>query len=95
MVKPLSMSKPQPDEVTRTVWEEASAIGQAIQLQKFAASTYPPDVKAPEMPEEMKMVIDSKTIGKIWRARVGRANRWWYGWHPEEALAKALAAPRK
>lgn len=72
------------------VWEEASEMGPVVQVQKFSASTTPVDVKCIDMPEEMHNKIDRKNVGRVWRARIGRAHRWWYGWSAEEALRKAL-----
>lgn len=74
------------------VWEAAKECPKSIEVQKFSASTYPPDVKAPEMPEDMKTAVTKGAVGLVWRARVGRARRWWYGWCAEEALSKALSA---
>ncbi len=61
-----------------------------MQIQKFSATTYPPDVKSLEMPEAMRDALDRDTVGKVWRCRLGRDRRWWYGWTAREAVEKAL-----
>lgn len=76
--------------MTMDIWEEASGLAPVIQVQKFSMTTAPIDVKCIDMSEEMHNQIDRSNVGRVWRARIGRAHRWWYAWTAEEALRKAL-----
>ena len=72
------------------IWEEASAAPYSIQIQKFSGTTYASDLKDPNIPATMRAAITNANVGKIWRARVGRNTRWWYGWSAEQAVEYAL-----
>jgi hypothetical protein len=75
-----------------SIFENAQEYAHAIHIQKFSSTTYPIDVKSPEMPEEMRSVLSRANIGLVWRARAGKGRRWWYGWSADEALQKALGS---
>jgi hypothetical protein len=64
----------------------------SVWLQKYSTTSFHPDVQSECMPEDMRAAFRSRecSVGSVWRARVGRTRRWWYGWTGEEALTKAL-----
>lgn len=72
------------------VFATASLSHHSVQLQKFSGATNPGDIQSPEMSEEMRARITRSTVGKVWRARIGRQRRWHYGWDACEALRNAL-----
>ncbi len=74
----------------KTVFELAGDEPHSVFVQKFSATTYVADFKDVKLPTAMRRELDRKTIGSLWRARVGRAGRWYYGWSAEEALRQAL-----
>lgn len=83
------------EAVVVTLQEQANTEVRSIFIQKFSAMTYPPDCKY--VPEEIKEAIQHArhTIGKVWRAKIGRAGKWHYAWDYYTALKLALEAPTK
>lgn len=90
-VRALASRETSPDEWI-AVFTMASLSQQCARIEKFSGSTNPGDIRSPEMSDEMRTQVTTKTIGNVWRARIGRQRRWHYAWTPLEATKKALTS---
>jgi hypothetical protein len=65
--------------------------GESVELHKMSEKTSPVDIShKDEMTEGFSKKITSQTVGRLWRARIGRRRRWQFAFDPAQALEEAL-----
>ena len=72
-------------------FEAASRMMHTVYVEKFSFLTYVPDVK--HLPTKFQREIGverRRSLGRLWRARIGKKQTWSYGWSAPEALTVAL-----
>jgi hypothetical protein len=74
-----------------SMWERVQALPTGIEIIKFSPKTSPRDVKAQDMPSDIRNKLDHHNIGHLWRVRLNKQTRARYEWDIDKAVALVMS----